>query len=105
MADTSEHGTERPDQGKPLHVAGAIRAATEQLTELLAQPVEAVSACERHENGGSSVWRLSVEVLELPRVPDTMSLLASYEVEVDDHGVLIGYRRARRYERGRVDRR
>ncbi|MEU6880283.1 gas vesicle protein GvpO [Streptomyces sp. NPDC046712] len=102
MTDTSENGTERTDQRQPLHAAGVIRAAKEQLTELLSQPAEAVSACERHENGG---WRLSVEVLELPRVPDTMSLLASYEVEVDDHGALIGYRRTRRYERGRVDRR
>lgn len=96
MADTSEHGTEKTDQRQPVHAAAVIRAAKEQLTELLSQPAEAVSACERHENG---VWRLSVEVLELPRVPDTVSLLASYDVEVDDHGVLIGYRRTWRYER------
>jgi hypothetical protein len=105
MADTSENGTKKTDHEQPIPVAEVIRAAREQLAELLSQPAESVSACERHEDAGNGVWRLSVEVLELPRVPDTMSLLASYDVEVDDQGTLIGYRRTRRYERGRVDRR
>ena len=46
---------------------------------------------------------LEVEVLELPRIPPTTSLLATYEVALDAQGELIGYRRIRRYERGRAD--
>lgn len=61
-----------------------------------------MSSCERAEDG---TWKLKVEIVELPRVPDTMTLLASYDVEVDGDGELIGYRRTRRYERGRADRR
>ena len=60
---------------------------------------ESVSSFEQTEDG----WTLEVEVLELARVPDTMSLLASYQVELDPQGELTGYRRVRRYERGRAD--
>ncbi len=37
------------------------------------------------------------------RVPDTVSLLATYDVEIDGEGQLTSYRRIRRYERGRAD--
>ncbi|MET9955884.1 gas vesicle protein [Streptomyces sp. NPDC006339] len=87
---------------RPPPVAEVSRTAREQLSELLNQPAETVSACARNEDGG---WRLTVEVLELRRVPDTMSLLASYEVDVDPDGYLVGHRRTHRYERGRADRR
>jgi hypothetical protein len=97
----TEHA-ERPARNRSAPVGTVIRTATEQLAQLLDQPAEAVSSCERQENGD---WRLTVEVVELRRVPDTMSLLASYEVQADPEGQLLGYRRARRYERGRADRR
>ncbi|WP_418960853.1 gas vesicle protein GvpO [Streptomyces tritici] len=100
MPDSPEYGTEKANEAEPLPVAGVIRAATEQLSQLLAQPAEAVSSCAQDDDGG---WRLSVEVLELRRVPDTMSLLASYDVDVDGRGRIVGYRRTRRYERGRAD--
>lgn len=44
-------------------------------------------------------------MVELARVPETMSLMALYEVTLDPDGLLTGYRRLRRYERGRSDRR
>ncbi|MBT2482339.1 gas vesicle protein GvpO [Streptomyces sp. ISL-94] len=102
MANTPDGQDKKAGEGQPLRAASVIRAAMQQLSELLAQPAEGVSSCERGEDGD---WHLSVEVLELARVPDTVSLLASYEVEVDAEGELIGYRRTRRYERGRADRR
>ncbi|MFG3497685.1 gas vesicle protein [Streptomyces sp. NPDC047928] len=76
-----------------------LRLACEQLARLTGQTAESVSSFQRDEHG----WRLTVEVLELPRVPDTTSLLASYEVELDSEGELTGYRRVRRYQRGRAD--
>ncbi len=48
-------------------------------------------------------WCVVVDVLELPRIPDTTSLLASYEVRIDQDGELMGYRRVRRYRRGSAD--
>ncbi|MEU6996425.1 gas vesicle protein [Streptomyces sp. NPDC046465] len=76
-----------------------LRGAREQLAELTGMTPESVSSFERSEDG----WLLEIEVLELARVPDTMSLLASYEVQLDPQGELTGYRRLRRYERGRSE--
>ncbi|MCW8100885.1 gas vesicle protein [Streptomyces tauricus] len=78
-----------------------LRQARAQLAELTGMEAESVSSFERTEDG----WSLEIEVLELVRVPDTMSLLASYEVTLDPRGELTGYRRVRRYERGRADNR
>ncbi|WP_078878108.1 gas vesicle protein [Streptomyces sp. NBRC 110035] len=76
-----------------------LRQARDQFAELTGLTVESVSSFGQTEAG----WTLEVEVLELERVPDTMSLLASYQVEIDSQGQLAGYRRVRRYERGRAD--
>ncbi|GAA2444552.1 gas vesicle protein [Streptomyces glaucus] len=76
-----------------------LRQARGQLEELTGMAAESVSSFEQTEEG----WSLEVEVLELERVPDTMSLMASYQVELDPQGQLTGYRRVRRYERGRAD--
>jgi hypothetical protein len=76
-----------------------LRQARTQLAELTGMAAESVSSFEQTEDG----WTLEVEVLELERVPDTMSLMASYLVDLDPRGMLTGYRRVRRYERGRAD--
>ncbi|MCP9946917.1 gas vesicle protein [Streptomyces somaliensis] len=76
-----------------------LRLACEQLAQLIGREPESVSSFHRTDDG----WRLTVEVVELSRIPDTTSLLASYEVELDQDGGLTGYRRVRRYERGRAD--
>jgi hypothetical protein len=76
-----------------------LREARAQFTELTGMSAESVTSFEQTEEG----WSLEVEVLELARVPDTMSLMASYQVELDPDGELTGYRRLRRYERGRAD--
>lgn len=102
MANTAENPTgdrHEPD-AEPPGALDVLRGARAQLGELTGMTAESVSSFERTENG----WVLRVEVLELARVPDTMSLLASYEVELDRRGELTGYRRLRRYERGRADR-
>ncbi|MER5883177.1 gas vesicle protein [Streptomyces sp. NPDC001941] len=92
--------SDEPPPRKRPGVTQVLRHAREQLVEVTGLTVESVSSFERNDEG----WHLNVEVLELERVPDTMSLLASYEVELDDDGELVGYRRLRRYERGRADR-
>ncbi|MFE1248536.1 gas vesicle protein [Streptomyces sp. NPDC058735] len=85
-----------PKRPSPMEV---LRQARGQLAELTGMEAESVSSFEQTEDG----WALEVEVLELERVPDTMSLMASYQVELDSEGQLTGYRRVRRYERGRSD--
>ncbi|AZP21363.1 gas vesicle protein [Streptomyces aquilus] len=89
-SDTTE------DRPSPMQL---LRDARTQLEELTGMAAESVSSFEQTEDG----WSLEVEVLELARVPDTMSLMASYHVDLDLDGQLTGYRRVRRYERGRAD--
>ena len=81
---------------RPMEV---LREARAQFAELNGMSPESVTSFEQTEDG----WSLEVEVLELARVPDTMSLMASYQVELGPEGDLTGYRRLRRYERGRAD--
>ncbi|WP_345012823.1 gas vesicle protein [Streptomyces shaanxiensis] len=84
------------EQPAPMEV---LRQARAQLAELTGMNAETVTSFEHTEDG----WTLEIEVLELARVPDTMSLMASYQVDLDPQGQLAGYRRVRRYERGRSD--
>ncbi|HET6857399.1 MAG TPA: gas vesicle protein [Streptomyces sp.] len=102
MTNTSENTPKKKqstadDKPGPMEV---LRAAKAQLAELTGMAAESVSSFEQAEDG----WSLRIEVLELERVPDTMSLLATYEVQLDSGGELTGYRRVGRYERGRSDR-
>jgi hypothetical protein len=97
---SSRNGHRREPADAVRDPVAAVRAARDQLTALTGQTAEGVSSLARTEDG----WALTIEVLELERVPDTMSLLASYEVALDTSGNLTGYRRVRRYERGRADR-
>ena len=47
-------------------------------------------------------WELAVDVVELRRVPDTTSVLATYRVTTDDAGDVASYERLHRYNRGRT---
>ena len=70
--------------------------AAQQLLELTGKGVEGVTGLERTDDG----WNVHVEVVEVRRIPDTTDVLALYEVQVDEDGDLMGYRRLRRYARG-----
>ncbi|CAL9646706.1 gas vesicle protein [Streptomyces sp. enrichment culture] len=91
--------SQQSQESRPRKPMEVLREARAQLAELTGMTAESVSSFEQTEEG----WALEVEVLELERVPDTMSLMASYQVELDAEGQLTGYRRVRRYERGRAD--
>jgi hypothetical protein len=79
--------------------AAVVRRAREQLRDLQGSEAESVSSLERAGEG----WRVTLEVVEVRRVPDSTDVLASYEIELDDDGGLLGYRRVRRYYRAQSD--
>lgn len=78
----------------------AMRSAIEQLSELLGRTPESVSSLKPTDQG----WEADVEVLELERIPETTSVMASYQVTLDPAGQLVAYERKRRYTRSQVDR-
>jgi hypothetical protein len=46
---------------------------------------------------------VTLELLELPRIPDTTSLLGTYEATLDADGNLVDAHRVRRYPRNQYD--
>jgi hypothetical protein len=91
--------------------AQAARRAREELAALTGREPESVLAVERDRdgdgdgkgNGKADGWRVTLELLELRRVPNTTDLLGCYEVTLDGSGDLLGYRRTGRYLRGQPD--
>jgi hypothetical protein len=71
------------------------RQAVEQMEDLIDRPIEAVTGIEKDD----SEWTVTLEVLELQRVPSTTDVLGSYEVTLDKDGELTGLQRTRRYTR------
>ncbi|MFE5210947.1 gas vesicle protein GvpO [Streptomyces sp. NPDC056600] len=107
MADNGERrrasatATRRaPRERKVRSAADAARCAADELAALVHHPQEGVSAVRRSEEGG---WSVVLDVLELARIPDTTSLLATYEVELDAEGRMVQYCRTARYRRGGAD--
>jgi hypothetical protein len=83
-----------PDDAKTT-----VQRAREQLETLLERPVESVSAFERTQDG----WFVTLEVVEVSRIPESTDVLASYQMELDDDRNLRRYDRVRRYRRSSAD--
>ncbi|MFE0348278.1 gas vesicle protein GvpO [Streptomyces griseoluteus] len=85
-------------QKRSTHVGPerAARTACDWLQSFIVHRIESVCAVRRTEQG----WCVAVDVLEVARIPDTTSLLATYEVELDKSGRPAEYRRVCRYHRG-----
>jgi hypothetical protein len=73
--------------------------ARELLRSLRGVEAESVSAIGR-TNGG---WRVTLEVVELRRIPDSTDVLASYDVQLDGDGKFLGFERGRRYNRSQAE--
>ena len=87
---------------KKLSPPEVVGRARRQIEELFGKPVEAVSGFGHPEDNGGG-WTVTLELLELPRIPDTTSLLGTYEATLDADGNLVDARRLRRYPRNQYD--
>jgi Gas vesicle synthesis protein GvpO len=76
-----------------------IARVRRELPELMGQPIESVLGLERDDGG----WSVTVQVVELARIPHSTDVLGAYAVTVDSEGELIGWRRKRRYHRNQAD--
>lgn len=94
MDETQPSNGQSPVKRIPAREAAAL--AREGLQELLGYSCESVASILPTEQG----WSVTVEVLELERVPSTTDIIGSYVVDLDWQGELVGYDRVRRYTRG-----
>ena len=90
----SENGSDSRLSARDL--AREARATIEDLT---GRKPETVSALQWD---GES-WLITVETCEMSRIPNTTDVMASYVVQLDDNGGLLGYKRERRYLRGEAE--
>lgn len=92
--------TRRSTRGQ-TRITGAQLAerAREQLSQITGYEAQGVSELFRAEEGR---WTVTVELLEMSRIPPSDDLLGSYRAQFDDRGQLLGYQRLRRYARGRA---
>ena len=96
QADEPEPDARRVPDGDPGEVASTARS---RLESLLGTDVERVSGLDR-SNGR---WTVSLEVVEVHRVPESTDVMATYEVVLDGDGDLVSVNRTRRYRRSQVD--
>ncbi|WP_207587672.1 gas vesicle protein GvpO, halophile-type [Halomontanus rarus] len=75
----------------------AIRQTVQSTAgELIGHTFDGVSEITATEEG----WQAVVEVIERRAVPDTQDIIGRYVIELDEDGVVKGYRRRDRYRRG-----
>jgi hypothetical protein len=72
-----------------------VGEAIKQVHQLIGKPIESVTGMEKD----GSDWTVTLEVLELSRIPSTTDVLGSYEVTMDKDGELTGVQRTSRYPR------
>jgi len=89
-----------PDRGASEDEVDAVVAtARRRLETLLGTDVERVSGLER----ANGQWQVMLEVVEVARIPESTDVLATYEVDLDEDGDLLGVGRVRRYRRSQVE--
>jgi hypothetical protein len=91
----SSSGSKRKSSSNSRSPREVVGEAVEQVQELIGRPVEAVTGMEKD----GSEWRVTVEVVELARIPNTTDVLGKYEVTLDKDGEVTSARRTRRYPR------
>jgi hypothetical protein len=94
-----EEPREERSGAKPSDARRVVEAAREQLEVLLGKDADSVSGLDRNGDG----WVVTLEVVEVPRIPESTDVLASYEVELDGDRNLVRYARRRRYYRSQAD--
>jgi hypothetical protein len=83
---------------RPLELA---QQATQQLSEMTGLQSGRVTGLDR---AGDDRWVVTVEVVELARIPSTMDVMGTFEVTLSEGGELVGIRRSGRHRRSETNR-
>jgi hypothetical protein len=93
------HSTKsRETSGRRLSGSAAVARAKEHLHELTGAVAESVSGVAPSDDG----WSVTLEVVELERMPRTTDILGTYLLDLDDRGELLRYERVARYYRNQA---
>jgi hypothetical protein len=72
----------------------ALRAK-EQMSGITGKKADTISGLTKDEQG----WHVTVDLVEMRRIPESSDMLATYEVLLDTDGQMLTYKRTRRYLR------
>ena len=98
MAQSTSSNDGNASDGR-LSAGDLIAAARQTVEELTGFRAESVSGFQ----WDGETWLVSVDVCELERIPNTTDVMATYVVQLDDRGGLLGYKRDRRFQRGQAE--
>jgi hypothetical protein len=74
--------------------------ARRQVSEMTGLESGTVTGLDR---AGDQCWVVTVEVVELERIPNTMDVMGTFEVTLSEEGELVGLRRSGRHRRSQTD--
>ena len=97
LDDEPDQQPDRRESRGRLSAQAAGEAGLRLITGIVSKDVEGVTAV-RPSDGG---WTVEVELLDARHIPSSSDTLALYEVELDDSGELMSYRRTAMYSRAR----
>ncbi len=95
----SQNGSSNNSRSR-LSGPDVVARVRRELPALLGHPVDAVLGLEPDDSKG---WNVTVQVVELARIPHSTDVLGTYTVTLDQHGELQSYKRRRRYYRNQAD--
>ena len=78
--------------------AEIAQMAKAEISKLTGLKPDTISAMGREADG----WHVTVDMIELKRIPESSDVLDSYEVVLDDDGNVINYKRTKRYYRAEL---
>ena len=98
-SDDQEHESNGARGRSASDTMQIVEQAREHLKNLLGEDAESVSGIER-ENGN---WSVTLEVVEMHRIPESTDILSSYSAVLDDDGGIVSLTRRRRYRRSQIE--
>ena len=109
--DDTQRDDEASDEGGDESGSGGDRSgarlSAKELTEAAVATIADLTGFDPESVAGlqwdGESWLVTIDVLELARIPNTTDVLASYVVQLDDSGALLGYKRTRRFLRSQVE--
>jgi flagellar biosynthesis GTPase FlhF len=82
-------------EGDTASIIEVRNQVIELSTDVIGRGLDGIIEVSRNEDN----WRAVVEIIERRSVPDTQDILGQYEIELDEQGEVIGYRRLEKYRR------
>jgi len=82
-------------EGDTASIIEVRNQVIELSTDVIGRGLDGIIEVSRNDDN----WRAVVEIIERRSVPDTQDILGQYEIELDESGEVIGYRRLEKYRR------